>query len=467
MPTETKKTEGAAAAADVIMIQTDLITPHPNNPRKDLGDLTELTDSIRKQGIMQNLTVVPGILPDGREGYTALIGHRRLAAAKLAGLKAVPCSVVRGLTDAEELSIMLEENMQRNDLTITEQAQSFQLLMDLGETEDSIAEKTGFSRTTVRRRLFVAKLDQNILEKKMSNTEFQISFGDLYALEEVKDIKARNRILNEANSSENLKWRITQYITDLKRKEAKEKYTAKLNKAGAKEVPKTPNASKFENVLTLWISAADLGESKKLDKILKKPDGIIYTSSSYSIEVYRPWPDGKRPLTDYEKEQKEKEARAKTIRTLHKQLVEEQRLFIVGLILNGKKQGTDGPDPAESMRQLWELMLKTGAVASRNYLISVCTGKNAYDLEKEKKEKILADVQKTDVVYQMMAMVWEANRSDAPIDWNGRYREDRGKPMIEFYNILKEYGFSCSGQEHTEVIEGTHEAYTAPEKEDK
>ena len=61
---------------------------------------------------------------------------------------------------------MLEENMQRSDLTIYEQAQGFQLMLDLGDTEEQIAEKTGFSKTTIRRRLNIAKLNQDELKKK-------------------------------------------------------------------------------------------------------------------------------------------------------------------------------------------------------------------------------------------------------------------------------------------------------------
>ena len=65
-------------------INAKLIHQHPDNPRKDLGDLTELSESIKKKGIMQNLTVVPGHWDENRahhdEGYTLIIGHRRFAA---------------------------------------------------------------------------------------------------------------------------------------------------------------------------------------------------------------------------------------------------------------------------------------------------------------------------------------------------------------------------------------------------
>ena len=75
-------------------IETSKIIPHPDNPRKDLGDLAELAESIKTKGILQNLTVVPlfdEFTADGFKRYRVVIGHRRLAAAKLAGLKEVPC----------------------------------------------------------------------------------------------------------------------------------------------------------------------------------------------------------------------------------------------------------------------------------------------------------------------------------------------------------------------------------------
>lgn len=131
-------------AKEIVNIGLEHIHPHPDNPRKDLGDLTELAESIKKNGILQNLTVIP---KEGEPGECiAIIGHRRSAAAKLAGITEAPCRIVEGMTHKEQVSTMLEENMQRGDLTIWEQAQGFQMMLDLGETEDTIAEKTGFSK---------------------------------------------------------------------------------------------------------------------------------------------------------------------------------------------------------------------------------------------------------------------------------------------------------------------------------
>ena len=162
--------------------------PHPDNPRKDLGDLTELAESIKAKGIMQNLTVVPR----AEGGYTIIIGHRRHGAAALAGLSVVPCVIV-DMTSEEQLQTMLLENVQRVDLTIYEQACAFsQLVVDFGQSVESVAKKTGFSETTVRRRLEIAKLSAKKLQEVSGR---QLSFGDFEELAQIKDIKKRNEVL--------------------------------------------------------------------------------------------------------------------------------------------------------------------------------------------------------------------------------------------------------------------------------
>lgn len=73
-------------------IAIEKLHPHPDNPRKVLGDIDELAESIKANGILQNLTVVP--MNDDWTEFTVIIGHRRLAAAKQAGLTELPCAVV-------------------------------------------------------------------------------------------------------------------------------------------------------------------------------------------------------------------------------------------------------------------------------------------------------------------------------------------------------------------------------------
>lgn len=169
-------------------IHIDQLNPHPDNPRKDVGDVTELAESIKANGILQNLTVVPY-----EGGYRVIIGHRRLTAAKMAGIEVLPCVVVE-MTEKDQIHTMLTENMQRVDLTIYEQAQGFQMMLDMGDSMDEIADKSGFSKTTVRKRLEIAKLDGAAL-KKATDTR-QITMADFDKLAEVEDIEARNRLLS-------------------------------------------------------------------------------------------------------------------------------------------------------------------------------------------------------------------------------------------------------------------------------
>lgn len=105
----------------LVMLPVDRLHPHPDNPRKALGDLTELAESIKANGIFQNLTVVPDDPTSSYTTFTVIIGHRRLAAAKLAGLTSVPC-VITEMSPDEQVATMLAENMQRNDLSVYEQA---------------------------------------------------------------------------------------------------------------------------------------------------------------------------------------------------------------------------------------------------------------------------------------------------------------------------------------------------------
>ena len=169
-------------SSKIVMINMLNLLHHPENPRKNIGDITELTESIKKNGIMQNLTVIPATpkakdyycddevadyeKDPNKHMYRVIIGNRRMEAAKAAGVKELPCRIVTRIPFKTQLGIMLEENMQRTDLTIREQAEGFQLMLDLGETIETIEKKTGFGETTIRHRLNIAKLNGKELDKK-------------------------------------------------------------------------------------------------------------------------------------------------------------------------------------------------------------------------------------------------------------------------------------------------------------
>ena len=221
----------------LVYIPTDCIEPHPDNPRKDLGDLTELADSIRQNGILQNLTVVP---TEEAGKYTALIGHRRLAAAKLAGLTEVPC-VVAEMDYKDQLGVMFTENVQRADLTAYEQAECLQMMIDLGASQTDVAKRTGLSEATVSRRLRLLKLDK----KRFDNAQERGGATmDVYIkIAEIKSAADRKELL-DAVGTDNFNSRYQRAVRDQAIKEKTPKIVKEVSDF-AKAAPK--NLSPWSN----------------------------------------------------------------------------------------------------------------------------------------------------------------------------------------------------------------------------
>src|SRR5216117_3105018 len=127
------------------MIPVEKIRPNPDQPRKALGDLRELTESIREKGVLEPLLVryVPR-----EECYYIISGERRYHASRAAGLREVPC-IEKMADDAETLEIALIENLQRKDLTPFEEADGLQALGErFGMTHEEIARKIGKARSS-------------------------------------------------------------------------------------------------------------------------------------------------------------------------------------------------------------------------------------------------------------------------------------------------------------------------------
>ena len=185
----------------IAWLPVDRLEPNPHNPRKDVGDVTELAESIKSQGIKQELLVTPtGEHRDGEPTYRVVIGHRRLAAARQAGLGRVPCRVEE-MTEREEREIMLVENTQRADLTPVEEADGYQGLLDLGAKVDEMAEATGRSRKFVRARLKIAAIPQTA--RDMAEDFAQLSFKELEAIASfADDADAQERLAKAAGTTD-------------------------------------------------------------------------------------------------------------------------------------------------------------------------------------------------------------------------------------------------------------------------
>ncbi len=302
-------------------LNVSILHPHPNNPRKDLGDLTELAESIKQSGVMQNLTVVPHESIEGE--YTVIIGHRRLGASKLAGLKTVPCVIVE-MTDKEQLATMMLENMQRSDLTTYEQAQGFQLMIDFGENVESIAEKTGLSKTTVRNRVKLAKYDKDVMKKA---AERQPTMAQYMKLCEIEDVERANQVaaflgtpkfdyeVDKALRIERdarLKKELLEFVSSIATKYDGETYEAVQNK-------------KIISCKSLYIPLSDKDKEAALK--LKEEYKTLYYTDGYGFTLFRKYikgVDDKPSEIDIARQQRsDLEQRAKAIYTALKERAAE------------------------------------------------------------------------------------------------------------------------------------------------
>ena len=139
----------------VLYLSVDAIRANPDQPRKyfEPEALRELAESIGRYGILQPLTV-----RRGEDGYELIAGERRLRAAKLAGLREVPCLAVR--SDEEKSALLsLIENLQRQDLHYMEEAAAIaKLIAVYGLSQEQAAERLGKSQSAVANKLRLLRL---------------------------------------------------------------------------------------------------------------------------------------------------------------------------------------------------------------------------------------------------------------------------------------------------------------------
>lgn len=130
------------------LVDIDQVRPNARNIRRDLGSLVDLEASVRAEGILQ-----PLIVENRGDHFTVIAGHRRLAAARRAGLREVPC-ILRPPAEGQRDRIrMLVENVQRADLEPMDEALAYKALVDAGMTREAIARATGVTPMRVAARL--------------------------------------------------------------------------------------------------------------------------------------------------------------------------------------------------------------------------------------------------------------------------------------------------------------------------
>lgn len=443
----------------IVNVAIEKLHPHPSNPRKDVGDVSELAESIKAQGVLQNLTVVKCGTGKKKEQYTVVIGHRRLAASKIAGLTELPC-IIADMDEHTQVATMLTENIQRNDLTVYEQAQGFQMMLDLGDSALDISKRTGFSSATIRRRLKLLELD---MEKFAESVERGATLADYDALNKIEDIKARNKVL-EKIGTDNFAWDLKSAISNQNRKKNKA-VLLKTLKGFATKI-KDSEASKYQYVKYISL---DSGKIEIPDDAGTKQ--YYYTECSHSLTLYKEREKQEKPKKSPEEIQREETL--KQIKGLFKQAYELRLAFAKSFTASGKM--ADAVD-----QKVIEVLFRT------NNHINIDIFRAAFGIEKkfrsswetkekgesyeEALERIKENNYKTANTKMLFLGVYCRLENDTRhcLSWSGSLQYMPSKELEELYDFLIGLGYVMSDEEKA-LLDGSHDLYEAadPEEDDE
>lgn len=169
------------------------IHPNPYQPRKHFDEekLKELSVSIKEHGVF-----TPILVRKTLHGYQLIAGERRLRATKLAGLEEIP-AIVLDFDDNQMMEVSLIENIQREDLSIVEEARAYQNMLErLDITQETLAKKLGKSRTHITNILRLLQLPEEVLDRVNAGA---LSMGQVRPLISIED---RNRLVELAKKIE-------------------------------------------------------------------------------------------------------------------------------------------------------------------------------------------------------------------------------------------------------------------------
>ncbi len=192
---------------EIIDLNIEELRPNPYQPRRvfDEEALQELASSIKEHGVFQPIIVKKSI-----KGYEIIAGERRYRASKLAGKTTIP-AIIRDLSDELMMEIALLENLQREDLSVIEEANAYQkMLTALNMTQEQLSIKVGKSRSHITNILGLLRLPENV-QRMILNHE--ITMGHARVLSKLED-KEKVREIAARVVSEDLTVRATEQLLE-------------------------------------------------------------------------------------------------------------------------------------------------------------------------------------------------------------------------------------------------------------
>ncbi len=430
---------------NIEMISIEKLYPHPDNPRKELGDLTELSESIKESGIFQNLTVV--MHPTIADAYMVIIGHRRLGASKLAGLTELPCAVVE-MTFKEQIATMLLENMQRSDLTILEQSQGIQMMIDLGESVEQISQKTGLSKSTIYKRKNIAELDQ---EESKRALQRGATLMDFVELEKIKDPGKKNELI-EKMGTKDFRWILERAIADEKMEENTTIILDMLQDY-TKETVMDYHTYNYKQLLMI--------ETTKDPKDIVLPkietDGeYIFTGSKYYIYLYKKTKKENSQNREQEQRDQGNKERKEAIYKLMEQSYQMRKEYITGLSNNRIKLSRKGIVAfllAEILEDNYINLPSDYEEILQIPLEDILKGEDELEENEKLREEIEYNTERN-----LMLTTWLIldNMKSSFTNYRGEYKHNNR--LEKTYQFVEMLGYECS-EEEMQLRDGTHPLY--------
>lgn len=474
---------------EIKMIPIGDLMHHPENPRKDLGDLEELTASIKANGILQNLTVVADLQ---RAKYLVVIGNRRFEAAKAAGLVELPC-VISDMDYKTQVATMLEENMQRQDLTVYEQAEGFQMMMDLGYTEKEIGEKTGFSTKTVKDRLKLTKLNKINFAKAVNKGATLLDLIEVTKLESKGD---QNDVLKYAGT-ENFRKELMDALAEQEYRKNK----SRLEPVVKEYMQEIPDGERYESKWercysdSFKLSGTEEELRKHVEKLKKRYPDVpwVYTFWKYQggeIEFYHGKPKKEaEQVPEGELSERQKAIRRgkhlRYVKSFWEKAYQLRLDFVMNYtVANGQSASTMGKiliKYALSNQNDWDGKIRKSHDWSDEYI------RKALGLPEEPVEDPEYQVDESRPYHKEYLTIWKQldGKSSIPIVrimviwavgggvfWpdspehglydgqDGHYNKNsyQSNDVKELYDFLCEIGYQMSDMEK-QLLDGTHECY--------
>lgn len=460
---------------EIKMIPIEQLWHHPDNPRLDIGDINELTESIRANGILQNLTVVyepehsmnvheweyysrvslteqsdvykkmmkTKTIPDR---YLVVIGNRRLEASKAAGLTELPCSI-REMDHQEQIATMLQENMQRTDLTVYEQAKGIQMMMDLGFSKEQISEKTGFSKSTIERRLAVATLPETETKEAV---ECGWDLTDLVEISKIDDRKTQERLLTGV-SKEGLRQQIEIAKRDQERKRERKRLLPEVEKF-AEKMTETQVSQRYGNA---WehLNKYDVRLEPEAKVKVPQEEGKYYYYDSYgTIEIWRKAKKEKHVKTDAEIALEKKQHDAKELNARMK----DSRIAYVASWKPSRMQ------ESHLKSVLWQYVFDNVSTYDNGAFLITYYNWNSNlfrqfcgmpkEEDRDKNETIYAEMARRGIPLGRAILAWilcggvrTDERKGYASEYNGGYNKD--EDMDRVYDILMDNGYQLTEEE--------------------